>query len=57
LNRLPYIGGLFGNKTYSHDRTELIIFMTPHVIRDTNDLLEASDQLKASVRKLRKYIN
>jgi general secretion pathway protein D len=57
LNRLPYVGGLFGSKTYSHDRTELILFMTPHVIYDTNDLLEASQELKARVRKLRKYIN
>ena len=56
LNRLPYIGGLFGNKNYSHDRTELIIFMTPHVIYDTNDLLEASQELKTSVRNIRKYI-
>jgi general secretion pathway protein D len=57
LNRLPYVGGFFGSKTYSHDRTELIIFMTPHVIYDTNDLLEASEELKASVRKIRKYIH
>ncbi len=56
LNRLPYVGGLFGSKNYSHDRTELILFMTPHVIYDTNDLLEASQELKASVRKIRKYI-
>ena len=57
LNRLPYVGGLFGSKNYSHDRTELILFMTPHVIYDTNDLLEASQELKNRVRKLRKYIN
>jgi len=56
LNRLPFIGGFFGNKTYSHDRTELIIFMTPHVIYDINDLLEASQELKTRVQKLRKYI-
>ncbi len=56
LNRLPYIGGIFGSKTYSHDRSELILFMTPHVIYDTNDLLEASEELKGRVRKLRKYI-
>jgi general secretion pathway protein D len=31
LNRVPYVGGFFGNKTYSHDRTELIIFMTPTI--------------------------
>jgi len=57
LNRLPYVGGVFGSKTYSRDRNELIIFMTPHVIYDTNDLLEASQELKTRVRKLRKYIN
>jgi general secretion pathway protein D len=57
LNRLPYVGGIFGSKTYSRDRNELIIFMTPHVIYDTNDLLEASQELKTRVRKLRKYIN
>jgi type II secretory pathway component GspD/PulD (secretin) len=51
------VGGFFGSKTYSHDRTELIIFMTPHVIRDTNDLLEASEELKARVKKLRKFVN
>jgi general secretion pathway protein D len=56
LNRLPYVGGFFGSKTYSHDRSELIIFMTPHVIYDINDLLEASEELKTGVRKIRKYI-
>jgi general secretion pathway protein D len=56
LNRLPFVGGVFGSKTYSRDRSELILFMTPHVIYDTNDLLEASQELKARVKKLRKYV-
>ena len=56
LNRLPWIGGLFGNKSYSHDRSELIIFMTPHVIFDESALIEASNELKDRVRKLRKYV-
>ena len=56
LNRIPVVGGFFGAKTYNRDRSELIIFMTPHVIYDTNDLLEASQELKTRVRKLRKYI-
>jgi hypothetical protein len=30
--------------------------MTPHVIYDTNDLLEASQELKARIKKLRKYV-
>jgi general secretion pathway protein D len=56
LNRLPVVGGIFGSKTYNHDRSELILFMTPHVIYDTNDLLEASQELKARIKKLRKYV-
>jgi len=56
LSRLPYIGALFGTKSYTHERTELILFMTPHVIYDTTDLLEASDELLAKVKKLQKYI-
>jgi len=54
LSRIPYLGALFG--TYSHERSELILFMTPHVIRDQTELLEASNELRARVRKLQKYI-
>jgi len=53
LHRLPYIGAAFGNKSYNKDRTELIVFMTPHVIYDNNDLQEASDELKGRVKKLK----
>lgn len=57
LDRIPYIGGiLFGSRTHSHERTELIIFMTPHVIYDESGLIEASDQLRQQVKKLRKFV-
>ncbi len=56
LSKIPYLGAFFGSKTYSTERTELIIFMTPHVIYDSTDLLEASDELSARVKKLRKYV-
>jgi general secretion pathway protein D len=56
LSKIPYLGGLFGSHTYSHERTELIIFMTPHVIYDTTDLLEASDELKMRIKKLKRYV-
>ena len=57
LNRIPGVGLLFGQKSSSHDRTELIMFITPHVILDESDLIEASNELKDRVRKLKKYIN
>ena len=56
LHRLPVVGSLFGNKSYNHDRTELIIFMTPRVIYDTNQIQEASDELRSRLRKLAKMV-
>ena len=56
LNRLPYIGALFGSKSTSKDRTELIVFMTPHVIFDNSDLIDASDELKGRLKKLRRIV-
>ena len=56
LHRIPGLGALFGNKSTSKERTELIVFMTPRVIYDTTEITEASDELKARVRDLRKLI-
>ena len=56
LDRIPYIGGLFGAKSYSKERTELIIFLTPHVIYDSNQLLDATDELRNQIKLLRKDV-
>ena len=56
LHKLPIVGSLFGNKSYNHDRTELIIFFTPRVIYDTNQMQEASDELRSRLRKLSKLV-
>ena len=56
LSKLPGIGALFGSKTYNHARSELIIFMTPHVIQDETSLIEASDELKGRVKMLRRSV-
>ncbi len=52
LNHLPGIGALFGSRNYSKARSELIIFITPRVIYDTNQIREASDELKDKVKHL-----
>jgi general secretion pathway protein D len=55
LHRIPVIGAAFSSdKKISKGRTELVIFITPHIIYDTNQLVEASDQLKAGFKRLRK---
>jgi general secretion pathway protein D len=54
LDRIPYIGGLFGNKAISTTRTELIIFLTPHVIYDTTQITDATEELRNRMRDLKK---
>jgi len=56
LDRIPYIGGLFGSKSYGKERTELIMFITPHVIFDSNQMLDATDELRDRIKLLRKDV-
>lgn len=56
LDRIPYLGGLFGTRSYTKNRTELIIFLTPHVIFDTNQMTDATDELKDRIKALKKDV-
>ncbi|MBV8817891.1 MAG: hypothetical protein JO022_06015 [Acidobacteriaceae bacterium] len=56
LERLPWVGQVFSSRSTSRDRKELIIFMTPRVIYDMNEINEASDELKGRVKMLRKIV-
>jgi len=50
LNRIPILGAAFGSRSYSKSRSELIIFLTPRVIYDTNQLQDASEELKSRLK-------
>ena len=56
LHRIPYLGAVFGTKSFSKTRTELIIFLTPHVIYDRNQMADATEELKEKVKRLKKDI-
>ena len=56
LSRLPYVGGLFGYKSYTKSRTELLVFLTPRVIYDTNQIQDATQDLKDRMKDLRRLI-
>jgi len=56
LHRIPVIGVAFGNKSRSTSRTELIVFLTPHVIYDTNQLAEATEELKNGMKHVGKMM-
>jgi general secretion pathway protein D len=56
LHRIPILGHAFGSKSRSKERTELVVFMTPRVIYDTNEVTEASEELKSRLRRIAKII-
>jgi general secretion pathway protein D len=56
LQRIPLVGAAFGSRSTSKSRTELIIFLTPRVIYDTNQFQDASDEIKSTLKKLQKSV-
>jgi general secretion pathway protein D len=56
LHRIPLIGALFGSKSYDNTRTELIIFLTPRVIYDTNQMSEATDEIRTGLKRINKMM-
>jgi general secretion pathway protein D len=49
LQNLPGVGFLFGQKSRSHVRTELIAILTPHVIRNTYDARLITQELQSKL--------
>ncbi len=56
LSRIPIVGALFGSKNSSTSRTELIMFLTPHVIYDTNQVIDATDEIKSNLKRVSKLM-
>ena len=56
LDRIPGLNFLFGSKSTSKQRTELIVFLTPRVIYDTHHISDATEELKQQMKHLRKDV-
>ncbi len=52
LQRIPVVGGLFGRRSNSLDRTETLVMITPTVIETTERLREVSDEVRNRFRAL-----
>ncbi|MEO5811866.1 MAG: type II secretion system secretin GspD [Rhodanobacter sp.] len=52
LNRVPVIGRLFGNTNRSRNRTELIVLITPRVIRGGEDAKRITDDYQEKFESL-----
>jgi len=56
LHRIPVFGALFGTRSYSSSRSELVIFLTPHVIYDSTQMVDATEEIKARFKGMRKLL-
>jgi general secretion pathway protein D len=57
LSDIPLLGALFGQTNVSKNRTELLIMLTPHVIRTPERFQQMTQELKDSLRNVRKYVD
>ncbi|NUS61408.1 MAG: type II secretion system secretin GspD [Lysobacter sp.] len=52
LSRIPWIGGLFGTQTNATDRTEVIVLLTPTIIRNPQEARDLTDEYGQKFRAL-----
>ncbi len=50
LDKLPGVGDMFGNKETNIQRTELIIFIRPQIIRDGTDAHFVAEEVRSKLR-------
>jgi general secretion pathway protein D len=53
LKDIPYLGLLFGSQTTSLQKTELMLFITPHIITTAQDSQFVTDQIKTRLERLK----
>ncbi len=53
LKDIPILGNAFSGKSDSRGRTELVIFMTPHIIRSREDARRANRHIQERLQRLR----
>jgi general secretion pathway protein D len=52
LGKLPVIGGLFGSKTQSTDRQEVIVLLTPTIVRNPQQARNLTDEYSQQFRAM-----
>ena len=52
LSSIPVVGGLFGSHTTNSGRTELLVIITPKVVRTDPEIREISEELRDRLKGL-----
>lgn len=53
LRDIPVLGGLFGRTTESNRRTELVVLITPRVVRNSNDARMLTEEYRLRMNNMR----
>jgi general secretion pathway protein D len=54
LGDIPGLGLLFGSTTYSRQKTELIVLLTPHIVKSVSEGRDATRELRDGLRDLKR---
>jgi general secretion pathway protein D len=49
LGALPLVGYLFRADRKQHTKTNLLIFITPHILKDTGDMHQATERYQQRI--------
>lgn len=52
LSRIPVIGGLLGRQTSGQERTEVVVLLTPTIVRDQQELRDLTDEYSRRFRAM-----
>lgn len=53
LSAVPLVGAVFGNNNQAVRRTELIVFLTPRILRSPSDASAASEEFRLRLERIR----
>ena len=56
LSKIPVLGALFGYKTDQVDKTETVLFLTPHVITDLEESNRVTQEIREKMFAIRKEL-
>jgi general secretion pathway protein D len=52
LYKIPVLGALFGSTEEEMDRTELIVLITPRVVRDSQEADQVTEEIRRKMREI-----
>jgi general secretion pathway protein D len=50
LSEIPVLGAAFDNRTDTNDRTELMVMITPHIVRNQAEAKAAADEIRRRIQ-------